>query len=218
MAPIDSPGGLQALVPEGMRAVTVEVNESSGIAGLLVPGARVDVIATLRDGQDTVAKTIVENVRVTAVGRRLVRDPRDDPSQAVRTVTLVMRPMDAEAVQLATTYGRPRLVLRGPADNTPTVSEGVSMSELVGSADHPNAVNALAGPAPTPPPPPAAVINDDAFGPPATRPSVAFESSMLRKPVQMIRGGQESTVYYEVRNPKANGSSAVNDSLPPMGQ
>ncbi len=214
MAPIDSPGGLQALVPEGMRAVTVEVNESSGVAGLLVPGARVDVIATLRDGQDTVAKTIVENVRVTAIGRRLVRDPRDETSQAIRTVTLVMSPKDAEAIELASTYGRPRLVLRGPADNTPTVSPGVSMSELVGSAAHPNSVDALAGPGPTPPP----AINDDAFGPPATRPSVEFQSAMLRRPVQLIRGGQESTVYYEVKNPNANGGSAVSDSSPGAAQ
>jgi len=59
-------GGLTALVPKGMRAVSVEVNESSGVSGLLVPGCHVDVIATLRqaDGNSQMARTIVENAKV----------------------------------------------------------------------------------------------------------------------------------------------------------
>src|SRR5947207_2156131 len=61
-------GGLTALVPHGMRAVSVEVSESSGLAGLLVPGCRVDVIATLKQDNSQIAKTIVENAKVQAIG------------------------------------------------------------------------------------------------------------------------------------------------------
>ncbi|HEX8521737.1 MAG TPA: Flp pilus assembly protein CpaB [Tepidisphaeraceae bacterium] len=212
MAPTDSPGGLQALVPEGMRAVTVEVNESSGVAGLLVQGARVDVISTLRAGERTVSKTIVENVRVTAVGHKMVRDPRDDSAQAVRTVTLVMSPKNAEAIELASNSGRPRLVLRGAADNTPTASQGVSLDELVGGGNHTTAIDTLGGP---PAQQPVATAADDAFGA-APKASVEFQNSTLRRPVQIIRGGAESVIYYEMKNPSAPSSSsgAVNDTSP----
>jgi pilus assembly protein CpaB len=213
LAPPGSPAGLQALVPEGMRAVTIEVNESSGVAGLLVQGARVDVISTLRRGEETVARTIVENVKVTAVGHRLVRDPRETGDNAVRTVTLVMSPKNAEAIELASTNGRPRLVLRGSADNSPTASPGVSLAELVGgvqnlpaSAPAPDAF----GPAQQP-------VSDEGFAmaqpasekSPSTRPaSEGNPSGFIRRPVQIIRGGTESTIYYEMRVPPARSNNS----------
>jgi len=205
LAPADSPGGLQALVPEGMRAVTVEVNESSGVAGLLIPGARVDIISTLRRGDDTVARTIVENVKVTAVGRRLVRDPRESGENAVRTVTLVMSPKSAEAIELASTNGKPRLVLRGSADNSPTSSPGVSLAELVGGIQT-AATNANGGAAPDAFGPAQLPISDENFGMTnnsSTTKPVAQEmgTGFVRRPVQIIRGGTESTIYYEVRVP-----------------
>ncbi len=225
MAPIDSPGGLQALVPEGMRAVTVEVNESSGVAGLLVPGARVDVISTLRTDKDVVARTIVENVKVTAVGHKMVRDPRDESGAQVRTVTLVMSPKNAEAIELASTSGRPRLVLRGAADNTSTASPGISMAELIGVNGHTTATDTLNGPPAQQAGAPMAAGSDDAFGPPLAaagngngKLTPEFQSSTLRRPVQIIRGGAESVIYYEVKNPKATGNSeagaAVSDTSP----
>jgi pilus assembly protein CpaB len=212
LAPAGSPPGLQALVPEGMRAVTLEVNESSGVAGLLVQGARVDVISTLRRGDQTVARTIVENVKVTAVGSRLVRDPRESGENAVRTVTLVMSPKNAEAIELASTNGRPRLVLRGTADNSPTASPGVSLEELVGGvipapSNTNNPVPDAFGPAQLP-------VTDDGFGfvPPVPTTKPAAEQAktdekkddnngFVRRPVQIIRGGAEGTIYYEMRVP-----------------
>ena len=73
LAMVGAGAGAQAIVPPGMRAVTVEVNETSGVAGLLVPGCRVDVVSTLPDQQTKVAiaRTIVQNVKVLAVGQRL---------------------------------------------------------------------------------------------------------------------------------------------------
>src|SRR5438046_288153 len=109
--------GLAPLIPEGKRAVAIDVNEQSGIAGLIVPGARVDVIATLKqqEGGD-IARTIVENVKVQAVNRhmgRTVDDPKGEP-QPVKTVTLIVDPKDAESIELAGGgNNRLRLVLRG---------------------------------------------------------------------------------------------------------
>src|SRR5215208_3909279 len=66
LAMTGSGAGVQAIVPPGMRAVTVEVNEFSGVAGLLVPGCCVDVVSTLPDQQTkvSIARTIVQNVKV----------------------------------------------------------------------------------------------------------------------------------------------------------
>src|SRR5678815_1688554 len=63
LAPEGAAAGLQALVPRGMRAITIEVNEFSGVAGLLTPGCRVDVIATIQAEGGPVARTIVQNVK-----------------------------------------------------------------------------------------------------------------------------------------------------------
>src|SRR5947207_6035724 len=64
--------GLQALVPAGMRAITIEVNEFSGVGGTIAPGSRVDVVATIQGsgGEEMSARTIVQNVKITAVGKR----------------------------------------------------------------------------------------------------------------------------------------------------
>src|SRR5205085_4086567 len=73
LAPRGSASGVQALVPPGMRAVTVEVSQSGGLGGLLAPGARVDVLLTTlaTDPEKTMARTVVQNVVVLAVGQRM---------------------------------------------------------------------------------------------------------------------------------------------------
>jgi pilus assembly protein CpaB len=73
LAPKGSPGGFGTLIPTGMRAITIEVNEFSGVAGFLTPGCRVDVLATVQGDQNgvMVSQTIVQNIMVTAIGQRL---------------------------------------------------------------------------------------------------------------------------------------------------
>jgi pilus assembly protein CpaB len=93
-----------------MRAITIEVNEFSGVAGMIAPGCRVDVVATIQasNNEELSSHTIVQNVSVTAVGQRVTArpDPKDDPQQqqqAFRSVTLLCTPEEAEAIQLANT-------------------------------------------------------------------------------------------------------------------
>jgi len=137
LAARDAGPGLQALVAPGMRAVTVEVNEYSGMTGLLLPGSNVDVLATFIDEQtrQTIAKTILENVKVSAVGTIMVTKPpagETGPTVQTRSVTLMVTPRQAEMIELATSKSRPRLVLRSRKDTASVMTAGVTMSELLG--------------------------------------------------------------------------------------
>lgn len=145
LTPRGSGAGLQALVPPGMRAMTLEVNEFNSVAGLLAPGCHVDVICTVSGdhGTGNVARTIVQNVTVTAVGKRLSpavagsnadTPNRADASGAYKSVTLLLSPRDAEAVELACTMGQPRLVLRNGNDQSVGASDGITLAALRGPA------------------------------------------------------------------------------------
>lgn len=212
LAPQGGGSGLQALVPVGMRAITVEVNEFSGVAGMLVPGCLVDVMTTFHEDDETIARTIVEGVRVTAVGRRTSKSDASEaleaakPDDTFRSVTLLTYPKDAEAIELAATTGRPRLVLRSNKDDEPTMSEGVTLAELIG---HPS--RGEAGKDPFVP-----VI--DVPQRPATQPTaaptptVSFEPSAPprervapKRSITIIRGGVPSEVLMETRPFTATG-------------
>jgi pilus assembly protein CpaB len=140
LAPEGSGKGLTAIVPDGMRAVTLEVNEVSGVAGLLVTGCHVDIVTTLAGGGDAssmISRTVARNLPIVAVGRRLSESGKDDgpESQLARTVTLLVTPRQAELIDLATHNGMPRLVLRGSRDSRSDLgdsSEGVTLAELRG--------------------------------------------------------------------------------------
>src|SRR5439155_12299060 len=122
----------------------IEINEFSGVAGLLVPGCRVDVVSTLNDQETrhSVARTIVQNVKVLAVGQRLTVNnvgKKDEAAMSAeaavaKSVTLLVKPREAEAIELASTSGRTRLVLRGSFDESVrSGGDGVSVAELLGS-------------------------------------------------------------------------------------
>lgn len=142
LAPEGTSSALQAKVPAGMRAVTISVNEFSGLAGLISPGVKVDLVATLNDNVsgETFAKTIVQNVEVSAVGQEMETgaapktDQRTGP-RAHKTVTLLVTPTQAAAIDLAFSKSKPRLVLRSSDDDTTVVDQGVTMAELSGRAD-----------------------------------------------------------------------------------
>jgi pilus assembly protein CpaB len=196
LAPVGSGSGLQALVPPGMRAVTIEVNESSGVAGLVSPGCRVDVIATLNDGHNNsesrIAKTIVQNVKVSAVGQRTSGGGADAPSEMFKSVTILASLEDAEALELACAMGRPRLVLRGGRDNEVTATAGVSLNDLKGTGGRPDTgTSALAVATPTTAP--LAVVTPP---PPTTRPvqTIVQAETVKHRLVRVVRGGRVSMV------------------------
>jgi pilus assembly protein CpaB len=191
-----SGSGLQALVPKGMRAITVEVNETSGVAGMIAPGCRVDVVCTLAGASkaDTVACTVVQDVLVQAVGQRLTaaRNPDEKEPAPVRTITLIASPRAAEAIELASSTGRTRLVLRGTDDRGVNESTGVTFVELLREdrdrqREPVGPVTAVATTRPTAPQ--TQPIAADPFGgvPPRNR-----------RTVTLIRGGARSEVVFDL--------------------
>lgn len=135
LAEVGTGSGIQAIVKKGMRAIAVEVNEFSGVGGMLLPGSRVDMLATVPAEQgEMISRTVVQNVQVLAVGQRMISQPekKGDEPVVFRSVTLLVTPSQAEAVELACNSGRPRLVLRGGMDNELAMTMGVTSSFLRG--------------------------------------------------------------------------------------
>jgi len=104
LAPKGTAAGLQAVIPSGMRAFTIDVNEISGVAGYITPGCRVDIVQTLHDAttNQPVARCVAQNVEVTAVGTRQAAGALDIP----HSVTLLVTPLQAETIELASSNGR----------------------------------------------------------------------------------------------------------------
>jgi pilus assembly protein CpaB len=191
-----SEGGLTALVPDGMRAVAVEITESSGVGWMLVPGCRVDVIASLRQEAGEMARTIVENVKVQAVGQRLAKERADGSrtGEIMKTVTLIVTPKDAEAIELAGNSGKLRLVLRGANDTRPTASPGVRLAELTGGPG-----GDLKEPTTKPTGGFLSMLAALAAMPTTQPTSPAEQEVYVRRAERIIRGGSEGTVYYQRR-------------------
>jgi len=109
--------GMQSLIPPGMRAVSVRVNEVIGVAGFVVPGTRVDVLLTGNPtgASDQRTTTVLENVAVIAAGPSLERKANGEP-QLTPVVTLLVSPDDAQKLTLAMAQGKIQLALRNPLD------------------------------------------------------------------------------------------------------
>ena len=165
LAPKDAGAGLPPVIPVGLRAVSVRVNEVIGVAGYVLPGTRVDVVATVSpDGrpETTTSKVILANVEVLAAGTRIDQDiDRDDPIQ-VTVVTLLVTPQQAEKLALASTEGKIQLALRNPADLETPTTPGIRPSRLLAAARRPAPrPKPQAEPAPPPSPPTVEVIKGD---------------------------------------------------------
>ncbi|MCU1257373.1 MAG: hypothetical protein JWO80_258 [Bryobacterales bacterium] len=115
---VDGPEGIMATIPAGHRAVSVAITDVSGVSGLLQPGSRVDVLFT-RPGSMAEAETatILQNVKVLAVGRLIQANQVVDPKASkMPVVTLIVTPEDAQKLELAKNQGRISLTLRNPLD------------------------------------------------------------------------------------------------------
>lgn len=109
--------GLQALIPPGMRALSVRVNEVVSVAGFVTPGTRVDVLhtGTPAGASEEQTTTVLQNVAVLAAGHALERTSTGEAQNAA-VITLLVSPDDAERLTLASTEGHIQLALRNPLD------------------------------------------------------------------------------------------------------
>jgi pilus assembly protein CpaB len=128
--------GLTALLPQDKRAMTVKVDEASGVAGFLNPDNRVDVVVSVDKGdfnKDPISKVILQNLRVLGTGQRIEKTLGEKP-QVVPTVTLEVSPGEGERLALAVREGMISLVLRNQQDDHTVSTTGVRTSTLLGRA------------------------------------------------------------------------------------
>lgn len=139
-------GFLAAALGPGMRAVTVGVNMTSGVAGFVFPGDRVDIVLTQEvtgEGEGPplkVSETILRNVRILAVDQRMQgTDESGKPVMAAtQTVTMEVTPRIAEKIAVAQAVGRLSLSLRSLADNTAELEQAIASGQI----DVPDGVDA----------------------------------------------------------------------------
>jgi pilus assembly protein CpaB len=131
-------GFLAAALGPGMRAITVPVNASTGVAGFVFPGDRVDMVLTqqVEGGGEgpplKVSETIVRNVRVLATDQRIDSKGEDGKTE-VKTfsnVTLEVTPRIAEKVAVAQSMGNLSLSLRSIADNTAELERAIAAGDV----------------------------------------------------------------------------------------
>jgi pilus assembly protein CpaB len=136
VAALEAGAGLPPVIPEGMRAISVRVNEVVGVAGFVVPGTRVDVLVTVSSARGTtdepMTRVVVSNVQVLTAGTRIDQErSRDGEPIPTSVVTLAVIPEDAERVALAASEGRLTLALRNPLDVDPTDTKGIRLAALM---------------------------------------------------------------------------------------
>jgi pilus assembly protein CpaB len=166
LAPKGSGGGLSATIPEGMRALSVAVNDVVAVAGFVMPGTMVDVLVTGKltggtsNGGGNITRTILENVRVLAAGQKIEQD-REGKPQTVPVITLLVSPEDAAKLAMASTQGKIQLALRNTIDSKKVEPAAVLEAALFSGS------GATAAPAPkrtsvvktsAPPPPPSPYV------------------------------------------------------------
>ncbi len=140
LASKEAGSGLPPVIPEGMRAVSVRVNEVVGVAGYVLPGNRVDVVATASPTQsrsDTISKVVLANVQVVTAGTRIEQDQEEGKPVQVTVVTLLVNPEQAERLTLASTEGKIQLALRNPLDQGAPVTPGIKTAGLMGDVTAP---------------------------------------------------------------------------------
>lgn len=102
--------GFSTMIGEGQRALTFPVDIVSSVSGLLRPGDRIDLLATLRDGNEQVTKPLLTNVEILAAGNAV--DQLDVPDSRFQTITLSVAPLDAAKITHAQNIGKLTVILR----------------------------------------------------------------------------------------------------------
>jgi pilus assembly protein CpaB len=202
--------GLMTIIPEGMRALSIQVNSIIGVSGFVLPGSKVDVILTAvppegvqgARGEEMGSKIILENLEVLAAGQNVQRDVAGKP-QTVQDVTLLLTPDQAQRVALATGDGRIQLALRSPMDKNAAEPPLVVRSKLYEgpTMERPGEKTDV-----QPPPAPAgtAAVKRPAAAP-ARKPAVAVTKPLPPRmvEVELIQGAKRTSGSFEDKPPEA---------------
>jgi pilus assembly protein CpaB len=186
LASLEAGAGLPPTIPEGMRAMSVKVNEVVGVAGFVVPGSKVDLMVTLRRNDDSLTRTVATNVQVLTAGTRYDQEKAKDGEPIPSTVvTLMVTPEDAERITLAQSQGQIMLSLRNPLDTGEAETRGVETASLFGrpvlAEAPPRAAPAVRRPVSGPAAPAAEVV--------PARPNMVESIKGGKRTTEEIRGG-----------------------------
>ena len=217
LAPDGTAGGIEVKILPGKRAMSVRIDDVAGIAGMVQPNSRVDVMLTTRDetsqgGQ--VSKLFMSNMRILSVGSQVARGEDGRPINAP-TATLEVTPAEAERLALAVREGAIQLVLRGYGDPDSVQTTGAKRGDLLTQVDN------------GPPPAPASAPAPRRTSRPPTRPAPAPVATVPIPEktdsviVRVYRGDQLSSIKFEQARDSARRDSLRRaeqrrrDSLPP---
>lgn len=195
--------GLPGIITEGMRSVSVRVDEASGVAGFIAPGTYVDVIAIMSpqlEGAKPVSKVILQKVRVLAGGQQM-ETKKDGKPALVNTVTLELTPPQSEKIKLAEAEGRLQLSIRNATDQEVPKTPGATKRDVLDDiALERRALEGtrqpyggLARPAGSPPPfPPINIYGNQPQQQQQMQPQI--KKINLEKTIELIEGSKRSRV------------------------
>lgn len=205
--------GLQALIPKGMRAYTIQTqNTAANVAGFILPGNRVDILLTLStsSGGDDVTggattTTLLQNIEILAVDQVLEAPAANKVDTTnLRTVTLLVTPDQAAKLDLGATRGSLHLTLRSLEDDLPAVTRPANLAEIAGHMELPRPSKKepeeppviVAPPEPVKAPEPVKVAEQPPQPPPPPPPVV----------IRTLRGTVEGQIQIYGQTPNASGN------------
>jgi pilus assembly protein CpaB len=190
-------GGLATLIPHGMRAFAVQVNEVVGVAGFVTAGSHVDLlIQGMSPGGNaalgTLSKTLIQNLEVLSAGQDFRKDPEGKPVP-VQVVNVLVTPEQAEVLSLASSQTSIRMTLRNPLDHDIAKTPGTAMRYVWGGTG--NLKSAPTGdeppaPAPRPRAAPRETSEMVAKAPPVAKKEAPFV-------MEILSGGVRSETKFE---------------------
>lgn len=189
LAPEGTKAGLDSVIKEGRRAITVKVNEVVGVAGFLAPGSYVDLLVNIKDDRDSpISRVVLQRIMVLAVAQEAQR-PDETRPKVVNAVTLEVTPEQAEKIDLARNIGTLSLMLRNQVDTKDGPTDGVRRQDLFAKGEPAPVAALAAAPAKV-----AAPVRRAAPRSAAAKPLVAADERGGR--VEVIRGVQKATADF----------------------
>lgn len=137
LSTMEEGGGLPIVIPEGMRGVSVKVDQVIGVAGFVLPRTKVDILVTIQPPEEggekplPTTKVILQNILVLSAGQVIEKDAEGKP-QTVPVVTLLVTPEQGEKLVLAANEGRIQLALRNTLDLDSVATRGIRTSAILG--------------------------------------------------------------------------------------